>query len=177
LLPAARLAASLFWLLAKSPLGLWARLLLLNRRLTTRLTLSLLLTKSPLKLNGRLLLLNRRLNSRLTLFLLLTKNPPLRLRTWLLRQCAWLLLLNRRLAPLLTSTTLLALLLCIGHLAIAIDEASAGSLAGLRIVGRLSLGRRLRQYDQGQQRCRRLEHLRVLQLETNLQTAETAPPA
>jgi len=156
---------------------LWAWLLLLNRWLTTRLTLSLLLTKSPLKLNGWLLLLNRRLNSRLTLSLLLTKNPPLRLRIWLLRLCTWLLLLNRRLtvrltlsllltksplklaprlllnrrlAPLLTSTTLLALLRCIGHLAIAIDEASAGSLAGLRIVGRLSLGRRLRQYDQGQ---------------------------
>ena len=185
-----RLTLSL--LLTKNPpLWLCAWLLLLSRRLNSRLTLSLLLTKSPLNLDRWLLLLNRRLNRRLTL--LLTKNPPLRRRTWLLRLCArllllsrrlnsrltlsllltedpplwlraWLLLLTRRL--LLTSTTLLALLLCIRHLAIAIDKAPAGSLAGLRIVGRLSLGRRLRQYYQGQQRGLRLEHLRVLQLKS-----------
>jgi hypothetical protein len=184
----------LFWLLlAKSPLRLRAWLLLLNRWLAARLTLSLLLTEWPLKLPRWLLLLSRRLNSRLTLSLLLTKNPPLRLRTRLLRLCAWLLLLNRRLTVrltlsllltedpplwlrawlllltrrlLLTSTALLALRLCIRHLAIAIDKAPAGSLAGLRIIGRLSIGRRLRQYYQGQQRGLRFEHLRVLQLKS-----------
>jgi hypothetical protein len=132
-------------------------LLLLNRGLTSRLTL--LLAQTAFRLCIRWLLLHRSLTSRLTLLLAQT---AFRLRIWLL-------LLDRSLTSRLTLRLRLTKspfqLLCFRHLTSAGNKLPADRLAPLCRISRntiLGLGGRLGQRDQHHNRSSRLEHHQAL---------------